>query len=124
MRRLAVLAGLVIALSGCGGGEEATPEPATVEGEVTTQAEEPAGEGDAENGKQIFMSQGCGSCHTLADAGTSGSVGPNLDDSQPSVELAVDRVTNGAGVMPPFGDKLSEQEILDVATYVSQAAGG
>jgi mono/diheme cytochrome c family protein len=124
MRRLVVLAGLVVALAGCGGGEETTAEPATVEGEVTTQAEEPAGEGDAENGKQIFAAQGCGSCHVLADAGASGTVGPNLDESQPSVELAVDRVTNGAGVMPSFKDKLSEQEIRDVATYVSEAAGG
>jgi cytochrome c6 len=123
MRRLVLLAGLVVALAGCGGGEEASPEPATVEGEVTTQAE-PAGQGDAENGKQIFMAQGCGSCHVLADAGTSGTVGPNLDETKPTVELAVDRVTNGSGVMPSFKDKLSEQEILDVATYVSESAGG
>ena len=37
----------------------------------------------------------CGSCHTLADAGTNGTIGPNLDESQPPVELVVDRVTNG-----------------------------
>ncbi len=125
MRRLAVLAGLVVALAGCGGGEETTAEPDTVEGEVTTQtAAEPAGEGNADNGKMIFAAQGCGSCHVLADAGTSGTVGPNLDESQPSLELAIDRVTNGSGVMPAFKDELSEQEILDVATYVVEASGG
>ena len=42
----------------------------------------------------------------------------------PSFETAVDRVTNGAGVMPPFKDTLSEQQIQDVAAYVSSAAGG
>ena len=83
----------------------------------------PGGEGDAAAGKETFLAE-CGSCHTLADAGTSGSIGPNLDDSMPSLELAVDRVTNGSGIMPPFGDRLTEQQILDVATYVSTAAGG
>ena len=66
----------------------------------------------------------CGSCHTLADAGTAGTIGPNLDESQPSLELAVDRVTNGAGVMPSFADQLSEQQIQDVAAYVSTATRG
>ncbi len=67
---------------------------------------------------------GCGSCHTLADAGTSGTVGPNLDAAAPSFDTAVDRVTNGAGLMPPFADTLTEQQIQDVAAYVSSAAGG
>ena len=30
-------------------------------------------------GKTVFLSMGCGGCHTLADAGTTGNVGPNLD---------------------------------------------
>jgi mono/diheme cytochrome c family protein len=50
-------------------------------------------------------------------------VGPNLDDSQPDEALVVDRVTNGAGIMPPFGGVLTEQQIADVAAYVSTAAG-
>ena len=66
----------------------------------------------------------CGTCHTLADAGTTGTIGPNLDESQPTAELAVDRVTNGQGGMPSFSGSLSEQEIADVAAYVSTAAGG
>jgi cytochrome c6 len=65
----------------------------------------------------------CGGCHTLADAGSTGTVGPNLDDSQPSFDLVVDRVTNGAGAMPPFRDTLSAQQINDVAAYVSSVAG-
>jgi mono/diheme cytochrome c family protein len=81
------------------------------------------GEGDAEAGKQVFAEAGCESCHTLADAGATGSVGPNLDDSQPSAELVVTRVTNGQGAMPSFKDQLSEQQIKDVSAYVSSAAG-
>ena len=58
----------------------------------------------------------------LADAGATGAVGPNLDETKPSYDLVVDRVTNGKGVMPAFGD-LSEQQIQDVAAYVSSVAG-
>ena len=39
-----------------------------------------ASDGDPAKGKALFI-QTCGSCHTLADAGTSGTVGPNLDDA-------------------------------------------
>ena len=79
-------------------------------------------EGSQGAGKQLFQ-QACGSCHTLADAGTSGTVGPNLDEAQPDEALVVERVTNGQGVMPSFADQLSEQQIADVAAYVSSVAG-
>ena len=118
----------VVGLAACGGEEEASPEPETTEGTVTTDTEttdetttgvEPA-EGDPVAGKEVFLgSSGCGSCHTFADAGTSGTIGPNLDDSQPSFDLAVDRVTNGAGAMPAFSSSLSEEDIANVAAYVS-----
>jgi cytochrome c6 len=108
--------------------EPTEPEPTTGETETTTGETEttppPAGgAGDPAAGKQIFVDN-CGSCHTLADAGTTGSIGPNLDEAQPPVERAVDRVTNGAGVMPSFADTLSEQQIQDVAAYVATASGG
>jgi mono/diheme cytochrome c family protein len=121
-----LLAGLlaVFALASCGGEEETTPTPQTVEGPLPTEpAGGAGGEGDPEKGKAIFASAGCGSCHTLADAGTTGQVGPKLDDAKPSMELVVERVTNGAGAMPSFKDRLSEQEIADVAAYVSSVAG-
>jgi mono/diheme cytochrome c family protein len=83
----------------------------------------PAQQGDAAAGKAVFASAGCGGCHTLADAGTSGTVGPNLDGAKPPFDKVVVQVTNGGGAMPPFKDRLSEQQIRDVAAYVSQAAG-
>jgi mono/diheme cytochrome c family protein len=142
MRRTAlflILGSLVfvggVALAGCGDEEEASPTPETITGTVTdtettetddtetteTGEEEPA-DGDPAAGKPIFVSN-CGSCHVLADAGTSGSIGPNLDESQPDFELVVDRVTNGQGAMPSFADSLDEQQIQAVADYVAGAAG-
>ncbi|HEU0303123.1 MAG TPA: cytochrome c [Gaiellaceae bacterium] len=82
----------------------------------------PPGDGQALDGKSIFTTN-CGSCHTLADAGTTGTIGPNLDQALPSVALAVDRVTNGKGVMPPFEGTLTEKQIQAVAEYVSSSAG-
>ena len=90
----------------------ARPEPGT-----TTEAGGGA-EGDAAAGEAVFVSAGCGGCHTLEAAGASGAVGPNLDESKPDAALVVDRVTNGSGAMPAFGDQLSEQQIKDVAAYV------
>jgi cytochrome c6 len=80
-------------------------------------------QGDAAAGKQIFQSQPCGGCHTLADAGTSGNVGPNLDQAKPPFSLVVERVTNGKSPMPSFKGTLTEQQIRDVAAYVSSVAG-
>jgi mono/diheme cytochrome c family protein len=152
MRRLPILAAaLVLAagLAGCGYEGQTSASPETVEGkapkptettttettttqttqttttattETTTTATTPAPEGDPVAGKVVFTTN-CGGCHTLSDAGTSGTVGPNLDDAKPDAALVVKRVTNGMGVMPPFSGTLSEQQIADVAAYVSTAAG-
>ena len=96
----------------------------TDETETETTATTPVIEGDPAAGKEVFLgSSACGGCHTLADAGSTGTVGPNLDESQPDYELALDRVTNGQGGMPAFSSTLSEQQIADVAAYVSSVAG-
>ncbi len=90
---------------------------------------EPAGfappaqvEPDAGPGAQIFVSAGCGNCHTLAAAGTTGTVGPDLDTAQPSLDLALDRIANGAGAMPAYEGRLSEDEIREVAEFVTTQA--
>ena len=94
------------------------------DGETTTEEPEEGAAGDPAAGEQVFASAGCGGCHTLEAAGSSGSVGPNLDESQPDAELVIDRVTNGAGAMPAFGDQLDEQQIQDVAAYVVDSTQG
>jgi mono/diheme cytochrome c family protein len=134
----------VLVVAGCGGEETVAPTAETVAGgdtsggdtsggdtggettdtgggETTDTGGEAGGEGDAEKGESIFVEQGCGGCHTLEAAGTSGAIGPNLDESKPDFELVVDRVTNGSGAMPSFSDKLSEDEINDVSAYVVES---
>jgi len=109
------------------GGTEAAPaetQPATGETQpATTEAEGGGAAGDPAAGKEVFASAGCGGCHTLAAAGSSGNVGPNLDGAKPAAARVVDRVTNGKGVMPPFKGSLTEQQIEDVAAFVSSSAG-
>ncbi|HUH16144.1 MAG TPA: c-type cytochrome [Gaiellaceae bacterium] len=132
MRRAALilaLLALLVGAAGCGGGEETGATPETVEGtlpEQETTDEEPGStlEGDAAAGESVYASAGCGGCHTLDAAGSSGTVGPNLDDSQPDFALTVDRVTNGAGAMPAFGGQLSEQQIADVSAFVVASTSG
>ena len=77
----------------------------------------------AASGKDVFTSS-CGGCHTLADAGTSGASGPNLDDAAPDAATVKAYVRGGGGGMPSFGDKLSNAEIDAVAAYVASVAGG
>ncbi|MGL6280514.1 MAG: c-type cytochrome [Gaiella sp.] len=89
--------------------------------ETPTEPEGPAG--DAAAGAEVFASAGCGSCHTLADAGSTGAVGPNLDELAPTEAQVVAVVTNGKGNMSSFADQLSEEQIVDVAAYVSSVAG-
>lgn len=105
-----MLVGSVALLAGCGGNGE----------------EGGGGEGGGDLGREVFTSLAdptCGSCHTLADARTTGSVGPNLDDLQPSRDQVGQAVRGGLGVMPSYDGQLSDEEIDAVATYVTDAAG-
>jgi len=63
----------------------------------------------------------CGTCHTLNAAGSEGQIGPNLDDLKPQVPQTVIAVTNGIGVMPPWGGILSDEEIEAVASYIFES---
>jgi cytochrome c6 len=131
------LAGAVM-VSGCGGGGSSSSS-ATTEGASSNEeeaAEEKSEEGVsekearsgtgslAEEGKEIFTTT-CGSCHTLKAAGTSGEVGPNLDELEPDLATVEHQVVNGGGGMPAFGKEgvLNAKEIKAVATYVSTVAG-
>jgi mono/diheme cytochrome c family protein len=127
---MALSLGLGLLAAGCLDGTETTATPDTVVGSLpqatTPTADLPALKltGDAEAGKAVFTSAGCVGCHTLAAAGATGTVGPNLDEAKPDNELVVTRVTEGQGAMPPFGDQLTPQQIADVAAFVTQSTGG
>jgi len=73
------------------------------------------------DGKSIFTSAGCAGCHTFSAAGSTGTIGPNLDEAKPPFELVIERVTNGKGAMPSFRDRLSEDQIRAVAEFVSSS---
>ena len=120
-RRALIIVACGLVLAGCSGGKTVSPVPQTVEGKVPTT---PEVKGDAAAGKKVFASAGCAGCHTLKDAGATGTVGPNLDQKKPPLDLVVDRVTNGKAPMPAFAGQLTPQQIQDVAAYVVQATGG
>ena len=124
-----------VALAGCSSSRpyahsvtSATPE--TVQGTVpkaptqSTTVPPQYKNGDPAAGKIVFKTGPCAGCHTLKDAGTTGTVGPNLDQAKPPLSLVVDRVTHGKGNMPPFKGQLSDKQIADVAAYVVKATGG
>jgi mono/diheme cytochrome c family protein len=112
--------------------QPAAPTPAATEDPATQLPEgEPGEEPTAAptqaagaDGKAIFASAGCAGCHTLAAAGSTGSIGPNLDNVKPSADTVQAVVKSGSGAMPSFEGELSEAEIIAVAEFVSSSAGG
>ena len=105
LRAVIVAALVTVLLAGCGGGDDKSSSD--------DQANSP--------GAKVFADAGCGTCHTLKAAGTNGKVGPNLDEAQPDVDKVKRQVTNGGAGMPSFRDKLTEQQINDVAEFVSSS---
>jgi cbb3-type cytochrome c oxidase subunit III len=73
---------------------------------------------------QVLFESNCGSCHVLADAGTSGTVGPNLDQAKPQLQAAIRQITNGGGGMPAFEGQLTEQQIQRLAQYIVESTRG
>jgi len=91
---------------------------------TTTTSTTPSGGGSTvTQGKQVFGSAGCGGCHTLKDAGATGTVGPDLDKLKPSKDRVARQVTNGGAIMPAFKNSLTPAQIAAVAAYVSSVAG-
>ena len=126
----AVLLGAVV-IAGCGAQGVASPTPQTMVGTgntlpTTTFPIVPAfhKKGDTKNGSTVFASAGCGGCHTLSAAKSTGTVGPDLDALKANYQAVTAQVTNGGGVMPAFKKQLSTQQIADVAAYVVTSTGG
>ena len=104
-------------------------ETVTTSADETTTADQTTtaaagGGSDLAEGKRLFASAGCVACHTLKAAGATGTVGPNLDETKPSYDKAIERVTNGKPPMPSFRGKLSAGEIQAVARFVSSSTRG
>lgn len=91
----------------------ATAEDPTAHHELTAE--------QVEKARQLFNDGGCGSCHTLADAGGSGMIGPAFDgNANLDKAFAVDRITNGQGAMPSFG-WMAAEDIDLLADYIVHA---
>ena len=126
----ALFAALALIVAGCyessGSGGSAEPAPPPAETGPATTEETPtttaAAGGDVEAGKAVFVAN-CAACHTLAAAGATGTVGPNLDEAKPPLDLVLNRVQAGGGAMPSFEGVLSDQQIQDVASFVAASAG-
>jgi mono/diheme cytochrome c family protein len=119
LRLGAVLIVLALAIAACGGGDSSSSSSSS-----STQSSSSAGgtENASAEGKTVFTAN-CKGCHTLKDAGATGSVGPNLDDVKPDQATVKRQVENGGGPMPAFKGKLSDAQITAVSTYVSTVAG-
>jgi mono/diheme cytochrome c family protein len=123
---LIVLFGLLLA--GCGGEETVSPT-GPVEGTLP-QAEK----GNPEAGKTVYADNGCGGCHTFEAAGTSGTTGPNLDETLQGKDAAYieeaivnpdSEVAPGfqPGIMPKeYGSQLSQQELADLVAFLQTAS--
>jgi mono/diheme cytochrome c family protein len=96
--------------------ETSTPTTSTTATTATTPATKP-------DGKAVFAKAGCGGCHTLKAAGSSGNVGPNLDQLKPAKATVAHQVEVGGGAMPAFKGQLSAAEIAAVAAFVADNAG-
>ena len=131
MRRLAAFAALAVLLAGCGG-KAAAPTP-------NGQAPAPA-EGNAAAGKVVFMSSGCAGCHTFAPAGTTATIGPNLDHlaayakkaNESLADFTRSAITNPpAAYVPPgfknvmptnFDVSLTSGQLADVVAFLTRGA--
>ena len=95
-----------------------------------TQPPPPASAGDATAGKALFEAQGCAACHAFSAAGSSGSVGPNLDEALKGKDAAFVResivdpnkeIAKGypPSVMPQdFGQKLTAEQLDDLVAFL------
>jgi mono/diheme cytochrome c family protein len=77
-----------------------------------------------ERGRALFV-ENCGSCHTLGAAGTTGQIGPNLDEAQvdeADVRRAIEIGGRGSGNMPP--NLVTGRDAEDVAAFVAASGPG
>jgi len=122
LRLFAVLAALALVLAACGGNDSGGGGGSSASTSTSSSTAAGGAENASAEGKTVFTAN-CKGCHTLKDAGATGSVGPNLDDLKPPKATVVRQVNNGGGPMPAFKGKLSDAQIDAVSTYVSTVAG-
>lgn len=117
----AALALATLALS-AGIGDGAGRETAT--SAALPQASAPM---DKSSGHALYVRMGCGSCHTLAAAGSKGEIGPNLDERLPghTRESLIARITASSSeadnfsVMPTnFASRMDAGELSRLVDFL------
>lgn len=116
------IAALIIAFSiGTHYSDEPSPSAASGTSTTATTTQSTVATGP---GRQLFITH-CAACHTLSEAGTTGTVGPNLDQLKPSVDLVHQAIIiggAGSGTMPK--NLVAGDQITQIADYVAAATGG
>ena len=126
MRRAGLIVLFATLLVGCGGEEVVSPT-GPVEGTLPK-----AEAGNPARGKALFVSEGCGGCHTFKAAATSGKTGPDLDKSLQGKDEAFIResivdpnakIAAGfqQGIMPPYGESLDSTQVADLVAFLQQS---
>jgi uncharacterized cupredoxin-like copper-binding protein/cytochrome c551/c552 len=81
-------------------------------------------QGDPVAGRAVFNANGCASCHTMAAAGATGNVGPNLDQAKPGQARVRQYVQNGStsgGISMPAFSSMSQTDLNNIAAFVYQS---
>jgi mono/diheme cytochrome c family protein len=115
----------VLASNGLGSSEGSNVQPTATQASTNTETQAAPTETQAAQppvgpGRDLFAST-CGTCHTLAAAGTTGTVGPNLDDLKPDQATVQAAIQNGPGAMP--ANLLTGAQAQQVAAFVAASAG-
>ena len=134
MRRLVLFVVLGVTVAGCGG-QVVSPTARTVIGTLPT-----APKGDSAAGKAVFISSGCGACHTFTPAGTAAKIGPDLNNlalyakkaKLPLADFARTAITSPPppyvppgfkNIMPTtFGSSLTAQQLADLVAFLTQGS--
>jgi cytochrome c6 len=93
---------VLAALCGCGAATPATPA-------------------NASPGQKLVTQTGCGSCHALAAAGSTGIAGKKLDGLAPDPATVARWIRTGGGGMPSFAAQLSDPQLRQLATFVARS---
>jgi mono/diheme cytochrome c family protein len=120
----AALIGVVAVTSGSDSSPSAStaaPAPQVTAQPVAQTTAKAALSPAARRGKKVFTTSGCGGCHTLAAAATTGTAGPDLDLRQPTKDRVIRQVRRGGPGMPAF--RLKQKQLTDLATFVVAATG-
>lgn len=126
--------------AGCGSEGTTSASPETVVGKVPKPSTTTTPtKGNPALGKPVFLSNGCGGCHTFTAAGTNGTVGPDLDKLADYANKAgepLEQFTSGAITNPPpkyvppgfptnvmpttFGQSIKPEDLANLVAFLTQ----